>query len=140
MKKYFTTLLVAGAFAMTACTGTTYSASSSQSKLNNKGYSAQVLSVDEAKEVIKGLNYNIVKFNNAVTAEKGSGDDYDLFIAFYFSSINDASKFYDSNNHENMSLMHDYGQNKLGANLKLKVGTHNNVAYVGSETSFSNAF
>ena len=36
--------------------------------------------------------------------------------------------------------MNDYGSSNLGENLTKKVGSHNNVAYVGSETSFDAAF
>lgn len=140
MKKLFAMLFTAGALALTACQPNIYSANDTQAKLKDKGYTVEVFSYEEAKVRIKNLNYDIVSFNNAVYAEKGTEENKDLLIAFYFATIDDASKFMDGNNYENMGLLNTFGQNNLGSNLTVKVGTHNNVAYVGSQTSFSAAF
>lgn len=140
MKKLFSMLLVAGALALSACAPTIVSASSSESGLKSKGYTTQVLSYTEAKARIQGLNYNVVEFINAVFAEKGTGEDHDLFIGFYFSSADAADQFTSANNYENLGLLNDYGDKNLGENLTKKVGYHNNVAYVGSSASFSAAF
>ena len=140
MKKLFTMLLVAGSLAVSACGATMYSSKSAESNLKGKGYSAEVLSPELAKVKISGLNYDIVSFTDAVYAEKGSGEDMDFLMAFFFKSIGDADKFMDGNNNENMGLLSDYADKHLGANLTKKVGIHNNVAYVGSETSFAAVF
>lgn len=68
--------------------------------------------------------------------KEGADENKDLFLAFYFKSIGDCDKFVDAN----IILMNDYGDSNLGDNLTKKVGSYNNVAYVGSETSFDAAF
>ena len=50
--------------------------------------------------------------------------------------MNEAEKF----NTENIAIMSGYAEISIGKNLTSKVGSHNNVAYVGSETSFKAAF
>ena len=50
--------------------------------------------------------------------------------------MGDCDKFVDAN----IGLMNDYGSSNLGENLPKKVGSYNNMAYVGSETSFDAAF
>ncbi len=139
MKKLLATMLISGVLALTACQPATLSAGDSDSKLKSNGYSTQLYTYEEAKVLITGLNYE-VKFSNAISAEKGSGDNKDLFIGFYFSSIGDAEKFYSNNNYENLGILNNYAERNLGANLKKRVGMHNNVVFAGSETSFSAAF
>ena len=136
MKRLISSLLLASAFALCACTPDTYSAEGSKSKLSSKGYTVEVYSNEEAKARIKGLDYSVAEFTNALYAEKGADENKDLFLAFYFKSISDCDKFVDAN----IVLMNDYGSSNLGENLTKKVGSHNNVAYVGSETSFDAAF
>ncbi|MBR0193971.1 MAG: hypothetical protein IJQ40_01060, partial [Bacilli bacterium] len=119
-----------------ACTPDNYSAEGSKSKLSSNGYTVEVYSSEEAKSRIKGLDYSVAEFTNALYAEKGADENKDLFLAFYFKSISDCDKFVDAN----IVLMNDYGSANLGENLTKKVGSHNNVAYVGSETSFDAAF
>lgn len=136
MKRLISGLLLAGAFALTACSPTMYSSSSSKSKLEGKGYSVEVYSFEEAKVRITGLNYEGFEFTDALVADKGADEDKDVLVAFYFKKVDDASKFVE----ENIAQMNRYAENTLGSNLTVKVGSHNNVAYTGSETSFTNAF
>ncbi len=136
MKRFISSLLLAGAFALCACAPTNYTANGSKSKLSNNGYTVEVYSYEEAKAHISGLNYDVAEFTNALYAEKGADENKDLFLAFYFKSIGDCDKFFDAN----IGVMNDYGSSNLGENLTKKVGSNNNVAYVGSETSFDAAF
>ena len=136
MKRLISTLLVAGAFALTACSPTMYSSSSSKSKLEGKGYTVEVYSFEEAKARITGLNYEGFDFTDALVADKGADDERDVLLAFYFKNVDDASKFIE----ENIGQMNRYAENTLGSNLTVRVGSHNNVAYTGSETSFANGF
>ena len=140
MKKLLFTLLFAGSLALSACGATVYKAENSKSKLEKNGYSVELYNNSDAKTHIVGLKLDGYNFNAAIYAQKGSGDDKDIFLGFYFASIDDASKFVEDNNNENLGLLNTFGEGVLGKNLTKKVGTHNNVAYVGSETSFSNAF
>ena len=140
MKKLLATLLVAGSLAMTACQPNIYTSSDAKGKLSSKEYTVEVYGEEEAKKRISELNYDGVTFTDALYAEKGKDDDKDLLIAFFFTSIDAATNFTDKNNHENLGMLDDYGAKNLGANLKKKVGTHNNVVYIGSETSFAAAF
>lgn len=140
MKKLFAMLLTAGALALTACNPTIYSASDTEGKLKGKGYTVEVLSYEVAKVRIQNLNYDTAAFNNAVYATKGADADKDLLLAFYFSSVDDASKFMNDHEYDNTALLNRYGENNIGSNLTLRFGTHNNVAFVGTETSFTAAF
>ena len=139
LKKLFTTLLVAGTFALTACQAN-ISSGSSKNKLTSAGYTVEVYSEAEAKVRIANLNYEGVSFTDALYAEKGTGENKDLLIAIYFPSIDAADSFVSKNNHENLGLLNSFGDRNLGENLTKKVGVHNNVAYVGSVTSFAAAF
>lgn len=136
MKRLISTLLMAGAFALCACTPTSYSAEGSKSKLSGNGYTVEVYSYEEAKARISGLNYDIAEFTNALYAEKGADENKDLILAFYFKSIGECDKFVN----ENIGQLNNFADKNLGENLTKKVGSHNNVAYVGSETSFASAF
>lgn len=95
-----------------------------------------ILSEAEAKALVVGINFNDVTLKSVVRADKGQDDDKDFFLGFYFDSIEEAEKFNSKNNNENLGLMAAYGEATLGKDLKPKQGSHNNVAYVGSETSF----
>ena len=140
MKKLIMMLFAAGSLALTACGPTLYSANGAEAKLKDKGYTVEVFSYEEAKTKIIGLNYTIVDFANAVFAKKGADDDLDLLVAFFFTNVNDAESFTSGNSNENLGIMNSFADTNLGANLTKKVGIINNVAYVGSLTSFSAAF
>lgn len=140
MKKLFTLLLASSAILATSCQATDYTASEAASKLRGNSYTVEVMSYDQAKQRIIGLNYDIVDFRDAVYAEKGEEENHDLLVAFFFSSIDNAEKFLNENNYENLTLLNRYGERYIGENLVKKVGMHNNVAYVGTETSFAAAF
>lgn len=116
------------------------SASNSKASLDANGYTTTIYSDTEAKALITGLNFEGFTLTNALFAEKGTGDDKDLLLAFYFSSVELAESFISRNEYENLGPLNTYGDNNLGSKLTKKVGMHNNVAYVGSETSFNCAF
>ena len=141
MKKLLATMLLAGTLSVAACNPTMYSASGSKSKLESNGYTVEVYSYEEAKVRITGLNYNTVAFDNAVFAEKGTGDNKDFFLAFYFSSVDAASTFLSANDNDNLAQLYRYAEKNLGSNIisHKKTGSHNNVAYTGSEYSFAAA-
>ena len=112
-----------------------YDSNTDGKTLKAKGYEISNYTAEEAKAKISGINFEDVNCKGALFAEKGEGDDKDLFIGFYFDSVDEAEKFNAKNNYENQGLIHDYCERNLGKNLKLKVGSHNNVAYGGSETT-----
>ena len=136
MKKLFTTLLFTAAMTLGACSPKVYSGEDSKAKLEKQEYKTVLMTEAEAKLLVVGINFEDVSLKSAVHATKGEGDDHDLFLGFYFASNDEAEKFATKNNSENLGLMHAYGELQLGKNLVLKVGYHNNVSYVGSETSF----
>lgn len=140
MKKLVATLIMTSALMLSACQADRLTSSASKDKLTKAGYAVEVYGEKEAQVRIEGLNYKGVTFTDAVYAEKGKDDDKDLLVAFYFADINAASNFVSMNDNENLAILNRYADNNLGANLKKRVGTHNNVAYVGSETSFTAAF
>ena len=139
MKKLFVALLGVGAMCMTACSAS-QSASESSGALKSKGYTVSVYNETETKARIQQAHYDGVKLINSLFAEKGTGDDHDFLLAFFFDSIDEASKFTSKENNYNLGLMLDYASANLGKNLEKKVGTHNNVAYCGSAAAFNIAF
>lgn len=139
MKKILATLLCVGAVVLTACQNSE-SSSSAKGRLESKGYAVKVYSEAEAKAFIVNLNYTDTTFNDAIYAEKGKDEDKDLLLAFFFKNMETAETFINKNNNENLGLLNDYGTRNLGENLTKKCGIHNNVVYVGSETSFAAAF
>lgn len=137
MKKVLATLLCVGAFALAACSPDMKTAESSKSKLQGKEYTVTVYSEEEAKTHFTAFTFEGISVKNALLAEKGSDDDHDLLLAFYFSSIDEAEKFTEIEEHENLGLLNSLLEKELGANLTPKIGTHNNVAYAGSTTTFN---
>ena len=140
MKKLLATVLLAGALALAGCGEQSLSAGASQKKLDAAGYKTTLYSVEQAKAAITGLKFDGYNLKEAIYAEKGEEANKDILLAFYFSNINEANKFMEDNQSANMALMYDFAKSNLGENLAQKVGMHNNVAYVGSETSFAVAF
>ena len=139
MKKLLLGLLCAGSMALSACSATIYKAADSATKLEEKGYKTEMYTLEESKALISGLNYEGASFTVAVYATKGEEKDKDLFLGFYFKTTKEAEDFLAKDDNSNLALMNKYGEDNLGENLKLKVGSHNNIAFVGSETSFANA-
>ena len=140
MKRLLVTMLLAGAISMGACGTKSQNSASSKKSLEAAGYKVTAYSATEAKALITGLKYDGYDLHDAIYAEKGEEANKDIMLAFYFSSIDQAEKFMSDNENFNLNLMYDYGRTHLGENLTQKVGMHNNVAYVGSETSFAIAF
>ena len=140
MKKVLTMLFAVGALSLSACQMDMHSADKTGAKMKEKGYDTQIYTYEEAKVAIQGLNYDAGKFNGAISSYKGSGDDKDILIAFFFDSADAAEKFMSYNENENLAISNRYIAANLGENLTAKIGIHNNVAYAGSETSFTVAF
>lgn len=139
MKKLLLGLLFAGSMALTACQSTVYKAADSATKLEDKGYKVETYTQEESKALITGLNYEGASFTAAVYATKGSEKDKDLFLGFFFKTNKEAEDFMAKDDNGNLAIMHKYGEENVGENLTMRIGTHNNIAYVGSETSFANA-
>ena len=139
MKKLISMLFCVGALALSACSPDMKNSASAKSNLTGASYSVEVYGEAEAKTRIQNLKYDGFTFKDALVADKGSGDDKDLLIAFFFNNIDDASNFMTGDNN-NIVLMNKYCEDNLGKNLQTRVGTYNNVAYCGSETSFQAAF
>lgn len=139
MKKLMSTLLLAGVLALSSCGADMKNSASAKSGLSGAKYSVEVYGYEEAKTRIQNLKYDGFTFTDALVAEKGSGDDKDLLIAFFFKNTDDPVNFMTGDNN-NISLMNRYLERNLGKNLQGKVGTYNNVAYCGSETSYTAAF
>ena len=139
MKKLLVTTMLVGSLMLTACQADTMKSANAKKNLEGKGYAVEVYGYEEAKVRIQNLDYESHNFTDALIADKGKGDDADFLIAFFFKNINDAEAFV-TGEHGNIAQMNGYIETHLGKNLKAKVGMHNNVAYLGSETSFSAAF
>lgn len=136
MKKLLTALFIAGAMALTGCKPDILKSDSAKSKLTSNGYKVEVYAEAEAKVRIQGLDYEGVSFKDALVADKGTGDDKDVLLVFYFAGIKEAESFMSIN----IAKMNGFLEANLGSKLQSRVGTHNNIAYAGSETSFSVAF
>ncbi len=136
MKKLFASLLFASSLCLTAC-GASESSGSVKSKLAGSGYSTTVYTAEQAKERYKGFTFEGFELVDAVYGTKGEGDNLDFLLAFFFGNADQASSFVTTG--DNIRLF-DSAKEELGKNLVGKYGSHNNVAYVGSQTSFSVAF
>lgn len=140
MKKLLFSLLFAGSIALTACQATIYTADKTKAKLQKKDYTVEVYTKDEAKNRYTAFTLADYDLTGALLAKKGQGDDADLLFALYFSSIDEASKFSNANGGANIATLGTFGEALIGKNQTSRVGTHNNVAYVGTETTFNIAF
>lgn len=136
MKKLLASLLLAGSLCLTGCSASE-SSGSAKSKLLSSGYSATVYSAEESKtkysDYFSFANTNLV---DSIVALKGEGENRDYFLAFYFSSIEEASTFLDTNY---VALLRA-AENNIGKNLTAKAGAQNNAVYSASYTSFSVVF
>lgn len=139
MKKLLLTTLLTGSLLLTACQADTMKSANAKSNLEGKGYTVEVYSYEEAKVRIQGLEYKGFEFTDAIYASKGKDDNADFLMAFFFKNVKDAESFVTGEN-DNLTKMNHYIEVNLGKNLTAKLGMHNNVAYCGSEASFSAAF
>ena len=139
MKKILASLLLASSLCLAGCSASE-SSSSVKGNLSRNGYEATIYSATEAKARISGLNFEGIDLTEAVYATKGSEDNADFFLVFFFPSIEVTTTFFERNNHENMAMMSSYAESNLGKNLTAKAGTKNNTAYCGSETALYVAF
>ena len=140
MKKFITAFLCLASMALTSCAATVYKGEDAKAKLEKQDYKVVLLSEKEAKLLVLGINFDDVTVKSVVSAEKGKEDDHDIFLGFFFESIEEAEKFNSKNSNENLGLMASYANAQIGKNLTSKVGSHNNVAYVGTETTFKIVF
>ena len=140
MKKLFASLMILGSLALSACAATIYKTEPTSKTLKDKGYTVVSMTAEQAKVLVGGIDIGDLKLEGALNANKGTGKDRDFLFAFFFNTVEDASNFMSKDDNANLAAMNNYGQVVLGENLQLKLGTHNNVAYVGSETSFAAAF
>ena len=140
MKKFLFALAIAGAMALTACQPTTFSAANSKSKLEGNGYTVTMYTDAEAKQAFSALSFGDYTISNAIYAKKGADANFDFILAFYFSSVSDAECFTSLDSNKNLGIFNSLADRELGSNLTKEFGITNNVAYVGSETSFSAAF
>lgn len=140
MKKLLLTTLLTGSLLLTACQADTMKAADAKKNLEGKSYNVSLYDKEETKARIKGIEYDDnLSFTECVYASKGKDDDQDLLLAFFFKNVKDAEAFV-TGEHGNIAAMNTYIEINLGKNLKPRIGSHNNVAYCGSETSFAAAF
>ena len=87
-------------------------------------------------------NGNGCKKSKFLENKKGKDDVQDIMLAFFFDKIEDAEKFANNNDYENLLFLQRFGQLTIGKYLaeKAKAGTHINVVYVGTELSFNVCF
>lgn len=136
MKKILATLLLASSLCLAGCSQSE-SSSSAKSKLEGSGYSATVYNAADSKTRYEDyFNFAGTNLVDSVVALKGEGDNRDYFLAFYFSSIDEASLFLDTNY---VALLRA-AENNVGKNLKATAGAKNNAVCSASLTSYSVVF
>ena len=143
MRKLLSAAFLAGALFLTSCFGATvYTGKDTQDRLKKADYTATLYSVEDAKDRFGALKLDNMNVKDVVYGEKGKDDDKDIMLAFFFDKMEDAEKFTSDNDHENLVILQRFGEMTIGKNYKEKAksGTHNNVAYVGTETSFEVCF
>ena len=140
MKKLLLTTILTSSLLLTACQADTIKSASANANLESKGYEVEVYNQEETKLHIQNLYYDNFTFTDALYATKGQDDDADFLIAIFFKNVDDASTFLKADNNGNLAKMNNYSDTHLGKNLTKRLGTYNNVAYFGSETSFAVAF
>lgn len=139
MKKLLASLLLASSLCLAGCSSTE-SCSSASGKLRSGGYTVQTYTQAEAKAHLSAFNFEGVDLTDALIAKKGSDENQDYMLAFFFSSIDQASAFVNKNQYENLATLNSVLDKELGSGYTRRVGTHNNVALCTSETAFSVAF
>ena len=137
MKRLLASLFLASSLCLVGCSSSE-SSSSAKSSLQGKGYKVSVYTSAEAKVQYSQFTYEGFNLTDALYATKGSEENADFLLAFFFSSTDQASKFVEAG--DNISLFSSACEQYLGKNLSAKKGSHNNVAYCGSYTSFDAAF
>ena len=143
MRKLLSAAFLAGALFLTSCFGATvYTGKDTQDRLKKADYTATLYSVEDAKVRFSALKLDNTNVKDVVYGEKGNDDDKDIMLAFFFDKIEDAEKFANNNDYENLLFLQRFGQLTIGKYLaeKAKAGTHINVVYVGTELSFDVCF
>ena len=128
MKKLFASLVLGAAICLTACGPTTVKSSATKEKLEKANYTVEVYNATEAKARIIGLDFT-VEIEDALYAIKGGKD---ILLACYCKNNDDATKLIEDNIRVLTEFVGKYTEEP-------KTGSYNNVAYVGTETSVSDA-
>lgn len=121
MKKFFALFAIAFAFILASCSASV-SSGSVKSSLQSSGYTVEEMSTAEAKESISGVEY-VVDPTSVIYAKK---DGKEVILIFFFSSIDDATKFLN----KNIQPMYYFAQRYAEENPR--TGSHNNAAYAGT--------
>ena len=126
MKKLLFPLFMAVSFALTGCQQNVKSEKVKE-KLEKKEYKVELVAKAEAEERIAGITWNVeVKEMIYATKEK------EAIMAFFCANIDDATKFVEENIQILSAVAKYYAEDA-------KCGSHNNVAYVGTETAIADA-
>ena len=128
MKKLISAALLSAALLLGSCGTVTLTAADAKGKLEAKSYTVSVMSQAEAKGRIIGLNF-VVDIKEALYATKGMDD---VLVAFYCATADDADKIAK----ENIQVLVGFAETYKN---EASVGSHNNVAYVGTVDAVSTA-
>jgi membrane-bound lytic murein transglycosylase B len=126
MKKFLFPLFCAASFALTGCQQEVKSEKVKE-KLEKKDYKVEVIAKAELEVRIQGVNWN-VEVKEAIYATK---EEKPQLLAFFCANIDDASKFVN----ENIAVFSAFADKYEVENAKS--GSHNNVAYIGTETAIA---
>ncbi len=143
MKKLLSAAFLAGALFLTSCFGSiTYTGKDTRDRLKKADYTTTLYSVENAKVAFEFIKFDDMNVKDVVYGKKGKDDVQDIMLAFFFDKTEDAEKFTNNNDYENLRFLQWFGQLTIGKYLAgiAKAGTHNNVAYVGTELSFDVCF
>lgn len=140
MKKLIVTALLAASIGLSGCKlgATTYESGTAKANLEKNGYTVSVWSGSDVKNHIQGLNLEGQNIVDTCYGDKKENDEIkDIFVAFYFKTVDEAEKFLSANENANLGMLYDFAKKYVGD--EYKVGSKNNVAFAGSVTSVTYA-
>lgn len=129
MKRLLCTLLLATSMGLASCLEKSTNSTELNSKFQSAGYNTKVMNAAETKAHFQEAIAFVVDVVDSLQATKGESNP-EFFLAFFFNNIDDASKFVN----ENIAIMTRTAERYSD---DPKVGSYNNVAYLGSPAAFT---
>ena len=138
MKKLIVTALLAASIGLSGCKADIYESGTAKASLEKNGYTVSVWAGSDVKNHIQGLNLEEHNIIDTCYGDKKENDEIkDVFVAFYFKTVDEAEKFLSANENANLGMLYDFAKKYVDADYK--VGSKNNVAFAGSVTSVAYA-
>ena len=135
MKKIIAVLFSISTLVLTGCGARIMDPSKGIKSLDKEGYNVQTYDISDLSSTFENLSFEGFVITDAYYGYKGEDE---FFLAFYFSKISEAREFLEAKDLLNTKALREFASQKNEEHFV--VGTYNNIAYAGTETTYAIVF